>query len=182
VTDRYIPGWPRTGPSQDDQRTLYFRLDPDARWSDGRPVTAHDYVFTLEMMRSPHIIDPFYNSYAERNYESVDAIDDTRCASSAPARAGGRCRLRRAVADAAPCAHPGRGLGAAHDQRAAGRARSLRHHEQVRGESVTLRAGGELVGRRQAALHRHVQLRPHRAARDPAASAGWTGCVAASST
>jgi microcin C transport system substrate-binding protein len=76
VTDRYEPMMATHWAIADDQRTLYFRLDPDARWSDGRPVTAHDFVFTVEMMRSPHIIDPFYNSYAERNYESIEAIDD----------------------------------------------------------------------------------------------------------
>jgi microcin C transport system substrate-binding protein len=48
-------------------------------------------VFTLEMMRSPHIVDPFYNSYAERNYESVDAIDDHTLRIVGTGRAGGRC-------------------------------------------------------------------------------------------
>jgi microcin C transport system substrate-binding protein len=76
VTDRFIPLMATHWSIQDDQRTIYFRLDPDARWSDGTPITADDYVFTLEMMRSEHIIDPFYNSYAERFYESVDRIDD----------------------------------------------------------------------------------------------------------
>ena len=44
---------------QPDQKTIYFKLDPDARWSDGKPITADDYVFTLEMMRSKFIVDPF---------------------------------------------------------------------------------------------------------------------------
>ena len=76
VTDRYIPILATHWSIQEDQRTIYFRLDPDARWSDGTPITADDFVFTLEMMRSPHIVDPFYNSYAEQYYESVDRIDD----------------------------------------------------------------------------------------------------------
>ena len=76
VTDSYIP-WVATHWSvQDDQRTIYFRLDPDARWSDGEPITADDFVFTLDMMRSEHIVDPFYNNYAQNFYESVDRIDD----------------------------------------------------------------------------------------------------------
>ena len=76
VTDRYIPWMATAWSVQDDQRTIYVRLDPDARWSDGEPITADDYVFTLEMMRSEHIVDPFYNSYAEQYYESIDRIDD----------------------------------------------------------------------------------------------------------
>ena len=76
VTDNYIPIMATHWSVQDDQRTIFLRLDPDARFSDGTPITADDYVFTLEIMRSEHIVDPFYNNYAERFYESVDKIDD----------------------------------------------------------------------------------------------------------
>ena len=76
VTGRYMPIMATHWSIQDDQRTIYLRLDPDARWSDGEPITADDYVFTLEMMRSPHIVDPFYNQYAKLYYESIDKIDD----------------------------------------------------------------------------------------------------------
>ncbi|HTT39420.1 MAG TPA: extracellular solute-binding protein [Burkholderiales bacterium] len=76
VTDRYIPWMATHWSVQDDRRTVYFRLDPDARFSDGKPVTADDYVFTWQMMLSEHIIDPFYTSYAQRYFESVDPIDD----------------------------------------------------------------------------------------------------------
>ena len=76
VTDNYIPIMATHWSVQDDQRTIFLKLDPDARFSDGKPITADDYVFTLEMMRSEHIVDPFYNNYAERFYESIDRIDD----------------------------------------------------------------------------------------------------------
>ena len=76
VTDRYIPLMATNWSIQEDQRTIFFRLDRDARFSDGTPITADDYVFTLEMMRSDHIVDPFYNNYADLFYESVDKIDD----------------------------------------------------------------------------------------------------------
>jgi microcin C transport system substrate-binding protein len=76
VTDRFIPKMATHWSVQRDQRTIYFRLDRDARFSDGRPVTARDYVFTWQMLRSEHIVDPFYNNYAKQYYEAVDAIDD----------------------------------------------------------------------------------------------------------
>ena len=76
VSDRYAPWMATHWAVMPDQRTIYLKLDRDARWSDGKPLTARDYMFTLTMMRSPHILDPFYNEYAERNYESIDAIDD----------------------------------------------------------------------------------------------------------
>ncbi len=76
VTDNFIPLMATHWSVQEDQRTIYFRLDPDARFSDGEPVTADDYVFTWRMLQSEHIVDPFYNIYAEQYYESVDKIDD----------------------------------------------------------------------------------------------------------
>jgi microcin C transport system substrate-binding protein len=76
VTDRYIPLMATHWSVQDDQRTIYFRLDRDARWSDHEPITADDYVFTWQMMLSEHIVDPFYNNYAQLYYESVDRVDD----------------------------------------------------------------------------------------------------------
>jgi microcin C transport system substrate-binding protein len=76
VTDNYIPIMATHWSVQDDQRTIYFRLDPDARFSDGTPITADDFVFTYEMMSSDYIVDPTANVYAQRFFESVDAIDD----------------------------------------------------------------------------------------------------------
>ena len=76
VTDNFIPMMATHWAVQEDQRTVYFRLDPDARFSDGESVTAEDYVFTWRMMQSEYIVDPFYNSYAAQYYESVDRIDD----------------------------------------------------------------------------------------------------------
>lgn len=76
VTDNFIPIMATHWSVQKDQKTVYFKLDPDARFSDGHPVTADDYVFTWKMMQSKFIVDPFYNSYAERYFQSVDKIDD----------------------------------------------------------------------------------------------------------
>ena len=76
VTDAFIPVLATHWAVQEDQRTIYFRLDPDARFSDGEPVTADDYVFTWRMMQSEHIVDPFYNSYVEQFISSFDKVDD----------------------------------------------------------------------------------------------------------
>ncbi len=46
----------------EDGRTVFYRLNPRVRWSDGKPVTADDYVFTLEFNRSRHIVAPWYNN------------------------------------------------------------------------------------------------------------------------
>jgi microcin C transport system substrate-binding protein len=59
-----------------DKKTMYFKLDPDARWSDGRPVTGWDFAYTLTFMRSEHIIAPWYNDYYSREIEKVMVYDD----------------------------------------------------------------------------------------------------------
>jgi len=59
-----------------DKKTMYFKLHPNARWSDGEPVTAGDYVFTLEFMRSPHIVAPWYNDYYTHEIDRVIVYDE----------------------------------------------------------------------------------------------------------
>ena len=75
TTDRHIPVMATHWSVQEDGRTIYYKLDPGARWSDGEPVTAEDYVHTWHMMRSEHIVDPFFNQYAEDYYEEVVAVE-----------------------------------------------------------------------------------------------------------
>ena len=59
-----------------DGHTIYFHLDPDARWSDGTPVTADDYVFGLEFMRSKYILAPWYNNYFNEIITGLVKYDD----------------------------------------------------------------------------------------------------------
>lgn len=59
-----------------DKKTMYFRLDKNARWSDGHPVTAEDFLFTLEFMRSPHIVAPWYNNHYMEKIDRVIRYDD----------------------------------------------------------------------------------------------------------
>ncbi len=60
----------------DDGHTIYFRLDPDARWSDGKPVTADDYLFALEFMRSKFILAPWYNNHFNEVITGIAKYDD----------------------------------------------------------------------------------------------------------
>jgi peptide/nickel transport system substrate-binding protein len=45
-----------------DGREMTFHLRADARWSDGRPVTARDVEFTLRAQRAPEIAWPYADS------------------------------------------------------------------------------------------------------------------------
>ncbi len=76
TTDEFIPMLATHWSIQKDQRTIFLKLDRDAKFSDGKPVTANDYVFTWRIMQSKFILDPFYNSFAEQYLTSVDRVDD----------------------------------------------------------------------------------------------------------
>jgi len=60
----------------DDNTTMYFKLNPDVRWSDGKKVTPEDYAFTLEFMRMKDIVAPWYNTYYNDEIGEVVIYDD----------------------------------------------------------------------------------------------------------
>jgi microcin C transport system substrate-binding protein len=45
-----------------DKMTFRFRIDPNARWSDGQPVVAEDVVATWKLETDKNIQDPFHNA------------------------------------------------------------------------------------------------------------------------
>lgn len=67
-----------------DGRTIYYRLDPKARWSDGRPLTTADVIFTLYFMRSPHLHEPWYNDFYTKNYTQLIVYDSLTFATVHP--------------------------------------------------------------------------------------------------
>ena len=59
-----------------DGRSIYYRLNPNARWSDSVPVTADDYVFSIQFMRSKEIVAPWYNNYFTERIRDVKRYDE----------------------------------------------------------------------------------------------------------
>jgi len=59
-----------------DGRTVYYRLNPKAVWSDNQPVKASDYKYTLEFMRSPFIQSPWFNEYYTKTIESIQSFQE----------------------------------------------------------------------------------------------------------
>lgn len=59
-----------------DGRSIYYRLNPKARWSDGVPVTADDFVYAVQFMRSKEIVAPWYNNYYTERIRDVKRYDD----------------------------------------------------------------------------------------------------------
>lgn len=57
-----------------DESYVTFTLRPEARWHDGKPVTADDVVFSFETLRDKG--NPFFRFYYQ-NVEKVEALDAT---------------------------------------------------------------------------------------------------------
>jgi peptide/nickel transport system substrate-binding protein len=58
-----------------DSTALRYHLQPGLRWSDGQPITAHDVVWTYDMLRDPAVASP-QQDYAAL-LDSVVAHDDS---------------------------------------------------------------------------------------------------------
>jgi len=75
-TRRFTPALATHWAYGEDNKTIFFKLNPAARWSDGRPVTADDFMFTMDFMRSEHIVAPWYNNYYTTELVAVNKYDD----------------------------------------------------------------------------------------------------------
>jgi len=58
-----------------DGKTVYYKIKKNARWSDGLPVTADDFLFALEFNRSKDIVAPWYNKHFSEEITDVVKFD-----------------------------------------------------------------------------------------------------------
>jgi len=82
-TGQIIPLLAREWAYGSDKRTMYFRLDPDARYADGVPVRADDYLFAFFFFTSPYLHDPFSVNYFQKTFSGVAKYDDLTIAITA---------------------------------------------------------------------------------------------------
>lgn len=59
-----IPGIAESWESKDNNRVWIFHLRADAKWSNGEPVTAHDFVYSWQRIVDPNTASP-YASYLQ---------------------------------------------------------------------------------------------------------------------
>jgi microcin C transport system substrate-binding protein len=81
----YIPGLANAWAASEDGKTYYIKLDSNAKWSDGKPITADDYLFMFWMYRSSYINAPWYNNYYSTMYTNITRYDDHTISISIPA-------------------------------------------------------------------------------------------------
>ncbi len=75
-TQRLIPVLASHWAYDKDGKTMYFKLNEKAEWSDGVPVTADDFIFSLELMRSKAINDPWHNDNFTQYFDKIIKYDD----------------------------------------------------------------------------------------------------------
>ncbi len=75
-TGEWLPALAQSWAFGDDNKTVYFKLNPKATWSDGKPVTANDYQFMLKLMRSKDIVSPWHNDFFTNEIANIITFDD----------------------------------------------------------------------------------------------------------
>ena len=67
------PGLMESWEHSEDFTEWTFHLRKDVRWHDGKPVTARDVKFTIELMTDPHLM------YEVKLFDEITIIDDFTC-------------------------------------------------------------------------------------------------------
>lgn len=84
LNDQAAPGTALEWAISADRKTVYYKLDPNVRFTDGQPVTADDYLFTFYFYNSPYIVAPWYNDYYSREFAGITKFDDYTIAITLP--------------------------------------------------------------------------------------------------
>lgn len=72
----YFPELAKEWAVDRENRTVFVRLDPEAKWSDGESITADDFMFLFFFMHSSYIKAPWYNNFYDRFYDGITKYDD----------------------------------------------------------------------------------------------------------
>lgn len=74
-TRQYLPALAKQWAIGDDHKTVYFKLDENARWTDGKPVTSKDFGFVFDYMRSKHTKAPWYQDFYTNKIAGITIFD-----------------------------------------------------------------------------------------------------------
>jgi microcin C transport system substrate-binding protein len=80
----YYPGLAESWAIDRENKTVYVKLDARARWSDGEPVTADDFLFMFFYFQSSYILAPWYNNWYGTQYTNITRYDDLTFSISVP--------------------------------------------------------------------------------------------------
>ena len=80
----FYPGLAASWAVDKANKTVYIKLNPAARWSDGEPVTTDDVTFMFFFMQSTYIVAPWYNNWWGTQYTNITKFDDHTFSVSIP--------------------------------------------------------------------------------------------------
>lgn len=72
---KIIPGVATSWENSADFKSWTFKLRPDAKWSNGDPVTAHDFVYSWRRLASPETASPYADYVQNLRLVNVDEIE-----------------------------------------------------------------------------------------------------------
>lgn len=75
-TLEFIPSLAEAWEIQADNKTFLFRLNPQAKWADGQPVTPEDVVFSYELIIDEKTKDPYSADLFTRLFEKPEIMDE----------------------------------------------------------------------------------------------------------
>jgi len=80
----YYPGIAESWAISESDNTVYMKIDPEARWSDGERITTDDMMFTMFFGMSEDINDPWMNNYWTNEFTHVTRFDELTFAFGVP--------------------------------------------------------------------------------------------------
>jgi len=80
----FYPGLAQQWAVDIDHRTVYVKLNPAARWSDGEPIRTDDFLFMFFFYQSPYIVAPWYNNFYKTKYSHITRFDELTFAITVP--------------------------------------------------------------------------------------------------
>jgi microcin C transport system substrate-binding protein len=83
-TEETIPALATSWAMSADGMTAYFRLDPNAKFTDGQAITADDFFFTFYFNRSPWAKADWYADFYTREWGGITRYDAHTIAIKAP--------------------------------------------------------------------------------------------------
>jgi microcin C transport system substrate-binding protein len=60
-TGKYLPSLATHWKISNDKKTFKFRINPKARWADGKAITSEDFVATWKLITDEGLLDPYLN-------------------------------------------------------------------------------------------------------------------------
>ncbi len=81
----HIPGLAKEWAVSEDGRTTYFRLHPDATYSDGTSIKAKDFMMRVYVYISDYITNPYYKQYFREEIAQITVYDENTLSVSLPA-------------------------------------------------------------------------------------------------